>query len=284
METIKVKLTPARQTYRMIRRFLRTRIPWLMQPPPPGYASFHSWRSVKPIRSNFGWDTDGQCVDRYYIDGFLDRNRDVIRGRVLEVAENSYTRRFGGDHVTHSDILHVVEGAPNATIIGDLATGAGLPDESFDCIILTQVLPFIYDVHAVVNTLWRILKPGGTVLVTASGISQIARYDMEQWGDYWRFTSCSAARLFSEAFPEDHIKVETRGNVLSSIALLHGLLANELTPEELNHQDDDYQMCVFVKATKPPLPQTHALCHTLLNMFSCVLYQPELTIYTPCFL
>jgi SAM-dependent methyltransferase len=203
---------------------------------------------------------------------------------VLEVAENSYTRRFGGDHVTHSDILHVVEGAPNATIIGDLATGAGLPDESFDCIILTQVLPFIYDVHAVVNTLWRILKPGGTVLVTASGISQIARYDMEQWGDYWRFTSCSAARLFSEAFPEDHIKVETRGNVLSSIALLHGLLANELTPEELNHQDDDYQMCVFVKATKPPLPQTHALCHTLLNMFSCVLYQPELTIYTPCFL
>ncbi|MEI6673589.1 MAG: methyltransferase domain-containing protein [Verrucomicrobiota bacterium] len=222
-----------------------------MQPPPPGYARFHPWRSVHPIRRNFGWDTGGQCVDRYYIEGFLDRNRDVIRGRVLEVAENSYTRRFGGSQVTHSDILHVVEGTPNATIIGDLATGAGLPDDSFDCIILTQVLFCIYDLRAVVNTLRRILMPGGVVLITEPGISQIARYDMEQWGDCWRFTSCSATKLFTEVFPQDHVEVETRGNILSSVAFLHGLLATELSPAELDHQDPDYQMCVFIKARKP---------------------------------
>ncbi len=242
----------------VVRRFLRKRIPWLMRPPPPGYARFQQWRSIHPIRRNFGWDTGGLCVDRYYIEGFLQRNQDVIRGRVLEVAENSYTRRFGGDQVTLSDILHVAEGSPNATIIGDLTSGAGLPDDAFDCIILTQVLFIIFDLREVVKTLYRILAPGGVVLITEPGISQIARYDMEQWGDCWRFTSCSATRLFTECFPADHVAVETRGNVLSSIAFLHGLLATELTPEELDHQDPDYQMCVFVKATKPLRGHVHS--------------------------
>ena len=146
----------------------------------------------------------------------------------------------------------MVEGSPNATIIGNLATGAGLPNDSFDCIILTQVLFCIFDLRAVVRTRHRILAPGGTVLITEPGISQIARYDMEQWGDCWRFTSCSAGKLFTEVFPQDQVVVETRGNVLSSIAFLHGLLASELSRTELDHNDPDYQMCVFVRATKPP--------------------------------
>jgi hypothetical protein len=33
------------------------------------------------------------------------------------------------------------------------------------------------------------LKPGGVLLATVSGISQISRYDMYRWGDYWRFTT-----------------------------------------------------------------------------------------------
>lgn len=251
MKTSKMFPLPARKGYRRVLRFLHKRIPWLQQPPPPGYAALQPWRSVRPIRRNFGWDTGGQCVDRYYIEDFLERNRQVIRGRVLEVAENSYTTRFGGEQVTHSDILHVVEGSPNATIIGDLATGSGLSDERFDCIILTQVLLCIFDLRAVVRTLFRILAPGGVVLITEPGISQIARYDMENWGDCWRFTSCSATRLFTEVFPEDHVEVETRGNVLTSIAFLHGLLATELTAEELDHNDPDYQMCVFIKVRKP---------------------------------
>jgi len=233
-------------------------MPWLRQPPPPGYAGFRPWRSVQPIRRNFGWDTGGHCIDRYYIENFLQRNHNVIRGRVLEVADNSYTRRFGGAQVTRSDILHVVGGTPNVTIIGDLVTGAGLPDDSFDCIILTQVLFSIFDVHAVVRTIYRTLAPGGVVLSTEPGISQIARYDMDHWGDCWRFTSCSASRLFSEVFPHDRVEVETRGNVLASLAFLHGLLASELTPNELDYQDDDYQMCVLVKATKPPRTAGHS--------------------------
>src|ERR1035437_3216232 len=97
MRTAELLPMPARKACRVVSRFLRTRIPWLTQPPPPGFATFHPWRSIQPIRRNFGWDTGGLCVDRYYIEGFLQRHKDVIRGQVLEVAEDTCTRRFGGE-------------------------------------------------------------------------------------------------------------------------------------------------------------------------------------------
>ena len=242
---------PARHAVRSVRRWTRHRIPWLMDPPPPGKAWLRRWRSVRPIRRNFGWETGGRCVDRYFIEGFLERNQDLIRGRVLEVADNAYTLRFGGTRVTRSDVLHVSAGAPEATIIGDLVTGAGIPENAFDCVILTQVLFTIFDVRAALRTIHRILAPGGTLLLTEPGISQIARYDMQHWGDCWRFTSDSAGRLIGEVFPEGGFEVETRGNVLTCIAFLHGLLADELRPEELEANDPDYQMVVLARATKP---------------------------------
>ena len=45
--------------------------------------------------------------------------------------------------------------------------------DAFDCIIFTQTLHFIYDVRLAIQTLHRILKPGGVLLATFPGISQI---------------------------------------------------------------------------------------------------------------
>lgn len=73
-----------------------------------------------------------------------------------------------------------------------------------------------YDVRAANQTVYRILKPGGCVLVTVSGIAQIAAEEMEYCGDYWRFTRLSLRRLFEEVFPADRISVESHGNVLAS--------------------------------------------------------------------
>jgi hypothetical protein len=52
-----------------------------------------------PVSRNFGYDR-GLPVDRYYIEGFLDRHKSDVRGHVLEVGDDSYTRRYGGDRVT----------------------------------------------------------------------------------------------------------------------------------------------------------------------------------------
>jgi hypothetical protein len=56
------------------------------------------------------------------------------------------------------------------------------------------------------------------VLATFHGISKIARYDMDNWGEYWRFTTLSASKLFSEIFPKDEVTVQACGNVFSAIA------------------------------------------------------------------
>src|SRR5678815_732023 len=115
----------------------------------------------------------GQPVDRHYIENFLGRNASDIRGPVPEAGDATYTRRFGGALVSRSDVLHVNNGNPDATIVADLAHGHAIPSGAFDCVILTQTLHLVYDVRAAAATLRRILAPHGTCLITVPGISQI---------------------------------------------------------------------------------------------------------------
>jgi SAM-dependent methyltransferase len=174
-----------------------------------------------------------------------------IHGRVLEIAENRYTHRFGGKGVLRSDILHVVPGNPKATIVADLTVSNNIPSNTFDCVILTQTLQFIYDVRAALETVYRILKPGGVVLATFSGIGQISRFDMDRWGEYWRLTTLSARKLFTEVFPPDGVTVQAYGNVFAAVAFLHGLTSQELRREELEQFDRDYEVLIATRAQKP---------------------------------
>jgi len=221
--------------------------------PSVGWARFGSLRRIAPISRAFGKDR-GLPIDRYYIERFLAAQAPDIRGRVLEIGYDTYTHRFGGDRVTRSDVLHVMQGNPKATIVADLTCGDDIPSDTFDCIILTQTLQFIYDVEAALKTLYRILKPGGILLATFGGISQISRWDMDRWGHYWNFTTLSAQRLFERSFPAAKVKVEACGNVLAAIALLHGLATQELRQEELDHHDPDYEVLITVRAVKPEMP------------------------------
>lgn len=197
----------------------------------------------------FGFDR-GLPVDRYYIEGFLRRHQGDVRGAVMEVGDPGYTRRFGGSAVVRSDVLHVREGTPGATVVGDLATGEGVPRDTYDCLILTQTFQFVYDVRAAIDTCHGALKEGGVLLGTFPGISQISRYDMDRWGEYWRFTSASAHRLFADRFSAENVSVEAHGNVLAAVALLHGLAAHELDPAELEHRDADYEVLIAVRAVR----------------------------------
>ena len=208
-------------------------------------------RSLEPVSRSFGHDR-GTPIDRYYIERFLEHHQKDIRGRVLEVGDSIYTHRFGGDRVTRADILHTPPGGRSATIVGDFATGQGIPRNAFDCIILTQVLPFIFDVRAAVANCHAALKHGGVVLATVPCISQISQYDMERWGDFWRFTTLSARRLFEEGFAGGTVEIQAHGNALAATAFLQGLATQELTAEELDHCDPVYQLIVTIRAVRAP--------------------------------
>ena len=231
-----------------VRRHLRA-LRRLRYRTPVSWVSFISLRQVTPKSREFAWDR-GLPIDRYYIENFLARQAEDIRGRVLEIGDNSYTREYGGSRVTTSDVLHITEGNPQATIVADLADAAHVPSDAFDCIILTQTLHLIYEVRSAIRTLHRILKPGGILLATFPGISQISE---DEWGDhwYWAFTVASARRLFEEAFPADNLRIEAHGNVLAAISFLHGLAAEELSQKELNYRDPSYQLLITLRAVKP---------------------------------
>ena len=206
-------------------------------------------RRREPVSRVFGLDR-GSPIDRYYIERFLSTNALDVRGRVLEIGDDTYTRRYGGERVTASDVLTVTDGNRCSTLVADLADANCVKSNTFDCIICTQTLQFIYDVQAAASTLHRILAPGGVLLLTVPGISQISRYDMDRWGEYWRFTHLSAMRLMEEVFPAEHIQVETHGNVSASIAFLHGLCAGDVGQAELDEQDWDYPLLITVRAVK----------------------------------
>lgn len=227
----------------MQRRYFRLR-------PPIGMVRFGSLRRIRPISDVFGSDR-GTCIDRYYIESFLRRQSPDIHGKVLEIGSDEYTRRYGGDRVTCAEVLHAVAGNPVATLVGDLATGQGIPKGAFDCLIVTQTLQFIYEVQAAIGNCYSALKAGGVLLGTFPGISQISRYDMERWGEYWRFTDESARRLFGVVFGVENVTIETHGNVLVACAYLQGFAAQELKPAELNYHDSDYQVLITVRAVVP---------------------------------
>lgn len=238
-------------------RALRVAAPQSPQPsaeqtPGVGRVDFGDLKRVEPISHAWGYDR-GRPVDRYYIENFLAEHADDIQGRTLEIGDDSYTRQFGGDRVATRDVLHVTESNAGATIVADLTSADHIPSNAFDCIILTQTLHLIYDTRAALRTLHRILKPGGVLLATFPGISQLDHYEWaESW--YWGFTTRSARRLFDEVFPADNVEIRAHGNVLTAISFLHGLAAEELRQEELDHCDPHYELSITVRAVKPKAP------------------------------
>jgi SAM-dependent methyltransferase len=224
--------------------------------PPVGRVRFGDLRRVKPISRLWGYDR-GLPIDRYYIERFLNSHAESIHGHVMEIGDATYTCKFGGDRVIQSDVLHVTEGNPQATIVADLTCADHIPSNTFDCIILTQTLHLIFKVEAALQTLYRILKPGGVVLATFPGISHISRREeKDSWGDqwFWSFTTQSARLLFERVFPASCIQVNAYGNVLAAVAFLHGLASQEMRPEELDYRDNDYDMLVAIRAVKPERP------------------------------
>jgi len=218
--------------------------------PRVGRVDFGDLRCLAPVSRHWGFDR-GRPVDRYYIEAFLKRHADDIHGRVLEVGDDAYTRRFGGKRVTRRDVLHVSGTAPTATIIADLTDAPHVESDAFDCIILTQTLQLVYDVHAAIRTLQRILRPSGVLLLTVPGITPTTDDEWRaSW--YWSFTTRSLSRLAAEAFPPGSFRVESHGNVLAATAFLQGMAWQELAADELLHHDQDFPVTVTLRATKPP--------------------------------
>ena len=229
-------LGPRLRRLRHSQRFRRLRRP----------AFLGTLRRTSPLSDGYGFDR-GTPVDRYYIDRFIEENRGAIHGRVLEIKNSRYTHQFGSD-VVQRDVLDIDPTNRNATIVADLAAADGIPADAFDCFILTQTLQLIFDTRSAIFHAHRILRPGGVLLCSVPCIARITPGCIDS--DHWRFTRASCSRLFGDVFPRDRVTVRTHGNVLTAIAFLTGMAAEELRQRELDHDDENFPLLVTVRAEK----------------------------------
>lgn len=219
-----------------------------MTPPGTKRWDWGDLRRLQPVSREFGYDR-GLPVDRYYIERFLETHQRDVTGRTLEIGDDEYTRRYGCDRTTRRDVLHVHGRNPAATIVGDLADAPQIADGTFDCIVVTQTLHLIYDVDLAVATLHRILRPGGVVLATFPGISQLSG---DEWSRTWSwgFDSRLAHRLFASRFGEENVSIEASGNSLAAAAFLQGLATVELDPAQLDADEPGCELLVAVRAVR----------------------------------
>jgi SAM-dependent methyltransferase len=251
--------SPTVTVFQLTRRFLQRVLPpgvkymlkrlvGLRPPPSLRQVRFGDFDRTSPIAADFGFQR-GTPVDRYYIEAFVAAHRVDIKGRVLELDDALYCRRYGTG-IVQQDVLDIKADNPRATIVGDLSVAGCLPHDAFDCLMVTQTLQFIYDMQAAVTEMYRALKPGGVLLLTSPGISKIyPGIEGESW--FWSLTRAGAERMFSAVFGASNVAVEARGNVYAAICFLEGLVLEEVDTAKLDVMDSSYPVIVAVRARKP---------------------------------
>ena len=108
------------------------------------------------------WSTGRPVLRR----GLLSRHAEDIRGRVLEVQDDSYATHFGAGRLDSIDIVDYTDENAAATLIADLNQPGSLPAERFDCVVFTQTLPVLSDPETAIANIHRSLREGGVVLAT----------------------------------------------------------------------------------------------------------------------
>ena len=134
-----------------------------------------------------------------------------IKGRVLDVGAGSFSRYkdlFNFDEYIKMN----TEIGKNTDIIGKVEN---IPSEdtAFDSVICTQVLGDVYELQKAFKEFYRVLRPGGVLLLTENLFDSLH----DEPNDFWRFTQHSLRRLAQDAGFEVKV-LERRGGYRSVLA------------------------------------------------------------------
>lgn len=207
-------------------------------------------RRLQPISGKFGFDR-GTPVDRHYTDAFLAVHADAVRGVVGEIAGDIYARRFGGNAIERIDVIDNDPSNQAATLIADLGQADALPTAAFDCLIVTQTLQYLAEPATALRGCSRALRPGGALLVAVPALAAHDPIEPDAI-DFWRFWPTGLQHLLATVFPHAVIKVHGFGNLVTAIAFLHGVSAEELRPRELAAQDPRFPVVVLARVDVGP--------------------------------
>jgi SAM-dependent methyltransferase len=214
---------------------------WLFRAFRTGYRWLHR-KNVLPFGQVFGVGR-GTPVGRYYVERFLGRNAHLVRGRCIEFGERRYMSFFPS--ATAYEVISVIPG-PDVDYLCDVHFPDAVPLEAFDSIICTQVFEHLAYPERASQSLFRMLKPGGLLLLTAPFLNPVHYCPT----DFRRFTpECLAMILGDVGFTIE--ETDFGGNCLVSTGSFLGMVAEDFDVEELDRKDQRFPYNVLIRARRP---------------------------------
>lgn len=152
--------------------------------------------------------------DLYLLEKQIKKSAQYISGRVLDVGAgsiNRYGKHFEFDEYIRMDRAHVGK-------VDAIGSADDIPflDESFDSVVCTQVFEHLEHPEKAAQEIYRVLKLGGYLLVTAPQTNELH----EEPYDFFRYTKFGIISLFvSTGFT---VKYEDqRGGFYSTVAQMN---------------------------------------------------------------
>ena len=160
------------------------------------YAALFDWadQSVRDGELPEGLRT--MDFHRLQVERWVWQHKDTVGPVIVDVGVEHARRYFGPGYVTCG--LH------DEDVKGDLCEGLPFAHDSVDAVILTEMLEHVEDPVAAVAETWRVVKPGGCVLITVPMMwpwhgrtpeTAAETGNTHVFPDYWRFTDQGVRRL-----------------------------------------------------------------------------------------
>lgn len=118
------------------------------------------------------------------------------KGRVLDIGcgNKPYEQMFTG-RITEYIGCDIVQSSEKKVDVISEATNIPLPDASFDTVFSTQTLEHVAEHQKLLNEAFRLLKPGGHIIVSAP----LYWHLHEEPYDFFRFTKYGFEHIFEKA-------------------------------------------------------------------------------------
>jgi SAM-dependent methyltransferase len=140
--------------------------------------------------------------------------RQQARGRFIDLGCGSAPFWYAVvEQVERYDGVDLWPRSDKVTFAGDVQTLSMVPDESYDSAICIEVLEHVPEPQRAVATIARILKPGGSVVITVPHLSRL--HDLPH--DYFRFTEYGLRYLLKQA-GLNVVSIQPKGGLLTFLA------------------------------------------------------------------